>query len=264
MSTNDPAATGSTGTGAAAAPTADAAPSRIHAALTTRRAIWIRRFAQLAVGVFLYGIAISFMVRAAIGVAPWDVLTQGLSKVTGLPFGVLTIIIGAVVLALWIPIKQKPGIGTVVNIIGVGASAEVGFALLPVLDTSSWTSLWVRIPFFAFGLVLLAFATGLYVGARLGPGPRDGLMTGLVARTGWPVWVVRTGIEVVVVAVGWLLGGNVGVGTIAFALLIGPLCGIALPRLRVPEPRETPAEAAADIPVERAASGTATPSSNPA
>ncbi|TPW77030.1 hypothetical protein FJ658_03145 [Schumannella sp. 10F1B-5-1] len=242
--------------------------------------MWVRRFVQLGVGVFLYGIAIAMMVRAGVGVAPWDVLTQGLARTTGLAFGLLTIIVGAIVLALWIPIKQKPGIGTVVNIVFVGLSAEVGFALIPVLDTASLGSLWIRIPLFAAGLVVLAIATGLYVGARLGPGPRDGLMTGLVARTGWPVWIVRTGIEVVVVAVGWLLGGNVGIGTIAFAVLIGPLIGIFLPRMRVPEPEggaavasadprlasaaSSAAELATEAAVEQAAAGTARPSTNPA
>jgi uncharacterized membrane protein YczE len=198
----------------------------------TSRLLWTRRIAQLLVGLFLYGVAIALMVRAAVGVAPWDVLTQGVSKHTGIEFGWVTNLIGVAVLLLWIPLRQKPGVGTVLNVLMIGPSAQLALWIIP-----EQTSLWIRIPLFAVGLLLLAVATGLYVGARLGPGPRDGLMTGLVARTGWPVWVVRTGIEVVVTATGWLLGGNVGLGTLAFALLIGPLVGITLPRLRVPELR---------------------------
>jgi len=192
--------------------------------------LWTRRIAQLLVGLFLYGIAIAMMVRAGIGVAPWDVLTQGLRVQTGISFGVLTIIIGAVVLLLWIPIRQKPGVGTVLNVLLIGPAADLGLAVIPQQHEP-----WLQGLVFAAGLALLAVATGLYVGARLGPGPRDGLMTGLHARTGWPIWVVRTGIEVTVLAIGWLLGGQVGVGTLAFALLIGPMVGVTLPLLTVPE-----------------------------
>jgi uncharacterized membrane protein YczE len=205
----------------------------------TSRLLWTRRIAQLVIGLFLYGVAIALMVRAAVGVAPWDVLTQGVSKHTGIEFGWVTNIIGVAVLLLWIPLRQRPGVGTVANVLMIGPSAQLALWVIPVQH-----SLWIRIPLFAAGLLLLAVATGLYVGARLGPGPRDGLMTGLVARTGWPVWVVRTGIEVIVTGTGWLLGGNVGFGTLAFALLIGPLVGFTLPRLRVPESRvpESPRE----------------------
>ena len=181
-------------------------------------------------GLFLYGIAIAAMVRAEIGVAPWEVLTQGLSNQTGLSFGLLTNLIGAVVLLLWIPIRQRPGIGTVVNVLMIGPSIEIGLALLPQTD-----DLVARILLLAGGLVVLALATGLYIGARFGPGPRDGLMTGIHRRTGWPIWIVRTSIEVTVLAVGWLLGGNVGIGTLAFALLIGPMVNITIPLLRVSE-----------------------------
>jgi len=191
-----------------------------------------RRFAQLFVGLFLYGIAIAAMVRAEIGVAPWEVLTQGLSNQTGLSFGLLTNLIGAVVLLLWIPIRQKPGLGTVMNVLLIGPSAQLGLWLIPHPD-----SMVLRIALFAGGLLLLAVATGLYIGARFGPGPRDGLMTGIHHRWGGKLWVIRTSIEVSVVAVGWMLGGNVGAGTVAFALLIGPLVGITLPRLAVPAAR---------------------------
>ncbi len=202
--------------------------------------IWTRRIAQLLVGLFLYGIAIAMMVRAGIGVAPWDVLTQGIVAQTGITFGMVTIIVGAIVLLLWIPIRQKPGVGTVLNILLIGPAADVGLAFIPQQHEPVLQGL-----LFAAGLALLAVATGLYVGARLGPGPRDGLMTGIHARWGWKIWIVRTGIEVTVLTVGWLLGGQVGIGTLAFALLIGPMVGVTLPFFRVPEvaPPTPPASA---------------------
>ena len=189
-----------------------------------------RRVAQLLVGLFLYGFAIAMMIRAGLGIAPWDVLSQGIVLHTGISYAVVTNVIGALVLLLWIPIRQKPGIGTVVNVLMIGPSIEIGLALLPQTD-----DLVARILLLAGGLVVLALATGLYIGARFGPGPRDGLMTGIHRRTGWPIWVVRTSIEVTVLAIGWLLGGNVGLGTLAFALLIGPMVNVTIPLLRVPE-----------------------------
>ena len=191
-----------------------------------------RRIAQLLAGLFLYGFAIAMMVRAGIGVPPWDVLTQGVALQTGIGFGWVTVIIGAVVLLLWIPIRQKPGIGTVANVLLIGPSAEVGLAVLPAPP-----ELWAQVLLFAGGLAVLAVATGLYIGARFGPGPRDGLMTGIHRRWGWRIWIVRTAIELTVLLIGWVLGGNVGVGTVAFALLIGPMVGVTLPWLRVAEPR---------------------------
>ncbi|MBY6061269.1 YitT family protein [Microbacterium esteraromaticum] len=178
-----------------------------------------RRLTQLFVGVFLYGIGIAFMVEGAVGAAPWDVLSQGISLHVPLSFGMVTILVSAVVLLLWIPIRQKHGFGTIVNALGVGPAADVGFLLIPAPE-----ALWLRVLFFAIGLLVLSAATGLYIGAHFGPGPRDGLMTGLHARWGLPIWVVRTALEVTVVLIGWVLGGNVGVGTVAFALLVGPLC----------------------------------------
>lgn len=176
------------------------------------------------IGLILYGIAISLMVRASIGVSPWDVLAQGVDRHTGWGFGGATVVLGAAVLMLWIPLRQRVGIGTVLNVIVVGSSAQLGLTLVPEL-----TSLWVRIPEFSVGLLLLAAATGLYIAPDLGAGPRDGLMTGLHQRLGMPIWVARTSIEVVVVVTGWLLGGDVGVGTLVFALAIGPLCQRAIP-----------------------------------
>lgn len=191
--------------------------------------IMTRRIVQLIVGVIAYGFAIAMMVRGGVGVSPWDVLSQGVALRTGLEFGIVTILIGAVVLLLWIPIKQKPGVGTVLNVLIVGAAAQLGLEVLPEVD-----SLPVRILLFAGGLALLAVATGLYLGARFGPGPRDGLMTGIHHRFGVKVWIVRTAIEVTVLAIGWLLGGNVGIGTLAFALLIGPMVSVTIPLLMVP------------------------------
>lgn len=196
----------------------------------TERLRWARRIGQLLLGLFLYGIAIALMVRAGIGVSPWDVLTQGLAVKTGLPFGLLVNLIGIVVLLLWIPLRERPGVGTVLNALLIGPSAQLGLELFPQQHIP-----WMQGLVFAGGLALLAIATGLYIGARLGPGPRDGLMTGLHRRTGWRIWIVRTGIEVTVLTVGWLLGGQVGIGTLAFALLVGPMVNVTLPLLRVPE-----------------------------
>ena len=186
--------------------------------------ISLRRGVQLTFGLFCYGFAIGMMIQANLGVSPWDVLGQGAARQSGIAFGVVTTLIGALVLLLWIPLRQKPGIGTVLNVLLVGPSAEVCLALVPAP-----VQLWAKVLLFAGGLVLLAAATGLYIGARLGPGPRDGLMTGMHRRFGWPIWAVRTGIEVVVLALGWALGGTVGLGTVAFALLVGPLVSRTLP-----------------------------------
>ena len=182
-----------------------------------------RRFLQLLLGLFLYGIGISLMVRASVGIAPWDVLTQGLAQQTGLSFGLLTNLIGLAVLLLWIPIRQKPGLGTVLNVVLIGPSAAFGLWLFPPFD-----GLWQQVPAFLAGLGVLALATGMYIGARFGPGPRDGLMTGLHRRTGWPIAVVRTGIEASVLLAGWLMGGDAGWGTLAFALAIGPMCAVTM------------------------------------
>lgn len=188
-----------------------------------------RRIAQLVVGVFLYGIGIAFLVRSSLGAAPWDVLTQGITRHVPLSFGVVTTIVSGIVLLLWIPIRQKPGVGTVVNAVVVGPSADVGFLFIPVGE-----ELWQQALLFAIGLVVLSAATGLYIGAHFGPGPRDGLMTGLHVRLRRPIWLVRTCLEVTVVLIGWALGGIVGVGTLLFALLVGPLCEFFLRVFAVP------------------------------
>lgn len=185
--------------------------------LTGRRLL--RRVPQLLVGLFLYGIGIAFIIRGVLGAAPWDVLTQGIATHLPLTFGTITIIVSGIVLLMWIPLRQRLGIGTVLNALLVGPSADIGFLLIPETEI-----LWVRVVFFAVGLTVLAAATGLYIGTHFGPGPRDGLMTGLHRVTGRPIWMVRTALEVTVVLIGWLLGGSVGVGTVAFALLVGPMC----------------------------------------
>ena len=191
------------------------------------------RVTQLLIGLFLYGFSLAMMIRATLGVSPWDVLGQGAALQTGVPFGLMTNIIGAIVLLLWIPLRQKPGIGTLLNVLLVGPSAEVGLAVL-----GEPTQLWVRIVLFAGGLMLLAVSSGLYIGAQYGPGPRDGLMTGVHRRFGLPIWLVRTAIEGTVLLLGWLFGGPVGLGTVAVVLLIGPLVHLALPLFRIPTRKE--------------------------
>ncbi|GAA1508597.1 putative membrane protein YczE [Agromyces terreus] len=212
--------------------------------------ILARRLVQLYLGLLLYGIAIALIVRGELGVAPWDVLTQGVSKQTGLNFGLVTVLISVVVLLLWIPIRQRPGFGTIMNVLLVGPAADLGLWLIPAgLD------LWARILLLAGGIVVLAIATGLYIGAHFGPGPRDGLMTGIHRRTGWRIWIVRTSIELVVLGAGWLLGGDVGIGTVAFALLIGPLCGYTIPLFAIRRTPDRTADAGASG--ERAVDDTA-------
>ncbi|MFQ4148814.1 hypothetical protein AAGW05_08975 [Arthrobacter sp. LAPM80] len=186
------------------------------------------RMVRLFLGLALYGLAIALMVRGNIGLSPWDVFSQGISRSTGLTFGLCTIIISGVVLLFWIPLKQWPGFGTIANAILVGAFADAGLALIPQAN-----HLPLQIGTFAAGLFLLAFATALYIGAGLGPGPRDGLMTGLVRVTGRPVWLIRTAIELSVVVMGFFLGGVVGAGTAAFTFGVGPLTELTMRWLRV-------------------------------
>ena len=191
-----------------------------------------RRLIQLFAGLFLYGLSIALIVRADLGLDPWDVLNQGVferfAKPAGINFGLVVNLIGMAVLLLWVPLRQKPGIGTVANVLVIGTVANVGLGWIP-----SDLGLPLRAGLLIAGIVLNGVASGAYIGARLGPGPRDGLMTGIIARTGWPVKWVRTAIELAVIAVGWLLGGSVGVGTLLYALTIGPLVHIFLPLLTI-------------------------------
>lgn len=199
----------------------------------------LRRLVQLYAGLVLYGFSMALMIEAALGLNPWDVLHDGLAARVPLTFGQVTIAVGALVLLAWIPLRQRPGVGTVSNVVVIGLAVDASLALLPALD-----SLPVRAGWLAAGIVLNAVATAAYIGARLGPGPRDGLMTGLVMRTGGSVRLVRTLLEVSVLTTGWLLGGTVGVGTVAYALAIGPLVHVLLPRLTVPEAVPAPARPA--------------------
>ncbi|MEA2126745.1 MAG: hypothetical protein QOI80_3527 [Solirubrobacteraceae bacterium] len=210
----------------------------------------VRRLIQLYVGLVIYGISCAMIIRSALGNDPWDVLHQGLARQTGLGTGVWTVIVSGVVLLLWIPLRQRPGFGTVSNAIVVGLVMQV------VLDAFARAdALGVRMALMLGGVVLNGIATGMYIGARLGPGPRDGLMTGLVARGG-SIRVVRTGIEVAVLFCGWLLGGTVGIGTVIYALGIGPLVHITLPLFMTPEPAPSGARPPR-VPAARPASRTA-------
>jgi uncharacterized membrane protein YczE len=194
-----------------------------------------RRLVQLYAGLLLYGASMALMIRAGLGLDPWDVLHQGLAERLPLSFGMVTIVVGALVLLAWIPLRQRPGVGTVSNVIVIGLAVDAALAVLPAPDAPA-----LRVTFILAGVGLNGVATAAYIGARLGPGPRDGLMTGLVRRTGRSVRLVRTSIEVTVLAAGWLLGGTVGVGTVVYALGIGPLVHVLLPVLTVPEPARVP------------------------
>ncbi|GAA4379035.1 hypothetical protein [Paeniglutamicibacter cryotolerans] len=176
------------------------------------------RILRLVIGLAICGTAVSLMIHAGLGASPWDVLAQGVALATGWSFGISSIIISAVVLLLWIPLRQRPGLGTIANAAGVGLMADFILAVLPLPS-----NIWVSAGYLIAGILMLALGTTLYIGAGLGPGPRDGLMTGLLARTGRPVWLIRGTIEVAAVIIGALMGGTVGVGTIVFALAIGPL-----------------------------------------
>lgn len=187
----------------------------------------LHRLVQLYIGLLLYGLSAAFMVRSRLGLDPWDVFHQGLAKHLGLAIGTVVIIIGAAVLLLWIPLRQRPGLGTVSNVVLIGLSMNVALDVLPDPDPLAG-----RIAEMVGGVLLCGLATGMYIGAAFGPGPRDGLMTGLAAR-GWPIRRVRTLIELTVLTGGWLLGGTVGVGTLLYAVSIGPLAHVLIPRFTV-------------------------------
>jgi uncharacterized membrane protein YczE len=194
-----------------------------------------RRLVQLFAGLALYGVSLALVLRAGLGLAPWDVLHQGLAGILGTTVGQMVIAVSFVVLLLWIPLRERPGFGTVANAILVGVFVDLTMVVLD--DAGSW---WARVALLLAGVGLNGLATALYIGASFGAGPRDGLMTGLVRRTGRSVRVVRTVLEVTVLAVGWLLGGTVGVGTLLYALAIGPIAHALLPVFTVrgaPPPR---------------------------
>jgi uncharacterized membrane protein YczE len=207
-----------------------------------------RRLAQLFVGLALYGLSLALVLRAGLGLAPWDVLHQGLAERLGLSIGTVLIAVSFVVLLLWVPLRERPGVGTIANALLVGVFVDL--TLLVVPDAEGWLA---RVALLLLGVGLNGLATALYIGARLGPGPRDGLMTGLVRRSGRSVRLVRTLIEVSVLVTGWLLGGTVGVGTLLYAVAIGPIAHALLPVLTVPtEPRHPEAPAGSLPPGGRA------------
>jgi uncharacterized membrane protein YczE len=195
-----------------------------------------RRLIQLFLGLALYGISLGLMVRGNFGLDPWDVFHQGLAQRTSLSHGMMVNLVGAAVLLLWIPIRQLPGIGTISNVFLIGTFADLSLWLIPPIH-----SLPVTIAMLISGVFLNGVATGAYIGAGLGPGPRDGLMTGLVKRTGGSVRIIRTSIEVAVLAAGWLLGGTVGLGTVLYAIAIGPIVHRMLPVFAIADDREAPA-----------------------
>lgn len=203
-----------------------------------------RRLTQLYAGLVLYGVSDSMLLLAGLGVDPWDVFHQGLSRRLGLGVGTWVIIVGAVVLLLWLPLRQRPGFGTLSNVIVVGVVVDIVMAACPAPH-----GLALRAATMLVGVVLNGVATGAYIGAGLGPGPRDGLMTGLAAR-GHSIRAARTGIEVTVLVTGWILGGTVGVGTVVYAVGIGPLAHFFIPKLHI-------GQGAVRVPAEVSASGVA-------
>lgn len=188
-----------------------------------------RRITQLLIGLAMYGISLAMFIRAGLGLDPWDVFHQGVAGKLGWSIGTVVVVVSFLVLLLWIPLRQMPGFGTLANAVLVGVFADIGLALIP-----AFSHLGGQIAMLAGAVVLNGIASACYIGARLGPGARDGLMTGLARRTGWSVRLSRTLIEVVVLGVGWLLGGSVGVGTVVYALAIGPVVQLLLPRFTVP------------------------------
>lgn len=200
----------------------------------------LRRLVQLYVGLGLYGLSTAMFIRSDLGVDPWDVFHLGVAIQLGMSIGTVIILTGAAVLLLWVPLRQWPGLGTISNVICIGLAADATMALIPELP-----SLPLRVAMMVAGIVVNAIATGMYIGAGFGPGPRDGLMTGIHARLGWSIRSVRTSIEVSVLLIGILLGGSFGVGTVLYALTIGPLIQICLPWFRqkpqvqkIPQPEQ--------------------------
>jgi uncharacterized membrane protein YczE len=196
--------------------------------MTRMRPPRLRRLVQLYVGLVLFGVSSAMLLLAGLGVDPWDVFHQGLSRRLGLGVGTWAIIVGVFVLLLWIPLRQRPGFGTLSNVVVVGLVIDVMLAAVSPVH-----GLAAQIVVMLGGVLLNGFATGMYIGAGLGPGPRDGLMTGLAAR-GHSIRIVRTSIELTVLVTGWVLGGTVGIGTVVYALGIGPIAHVTIPRFRIP------------------------------
>jgi len=188
------------------------------------------RLAILVFGLFVYGLGVALTVQASLGIAPWDVFAQGISIQTGLSFGVSTVVVSALVLLAWIPLKVRPGIGTIANAILIGLFADFWLLVLPDL-----TVYWQQLLMFLIGVVIVAIATGLYISSQLGSGPRDGLMQGTANALDKPFWLVRTGYEGTVLTLGWLMGGQVREGTLIFALSIGYLVQLSLKFFKIPK-----------------------------
>lgn len=186
------------------------------------------RLVTLLAGLFVYGLGVALTVHAGIGIAPWDVLAQGISIQTGLSFGVATVAVSIIVLICWIPLKVKPGFATVANALLVGLFADFWLMILPDL-----TAYWQQLAVFMLGVVVVAIATGLYISSRLGSGPRDGLMQGTANALDKPFWIVRTAFEGSVLTIGWLMGGQVREGTLIFALTIGYLVQMSLKAFKI-------------------------------
>ena len=184
---------------------------------------FVFRLAKLLLGLAIYGVGVALTVDASIGIAPWDVLAQGISAQTGLTFGVSTVVVSVFVLLIWIPLKVKPGIGTISNAILVGLFADVALFYLPTPD-----AYWMKLAMFVLGMLVISFATGMYISCGMGKGPRDGLMFGVAQRANIPFWISRSSIEILVVTVGFILGGQVREGTLIFALGIGYLNQLGL------------------------------------
>jgi len=197
------------------------------------------RLTQLFVGLTLYGLSIALMIHGGLGAMPWDVLHVGLAGRLPFAIGVIMVSVSILVLLAWMPLRQMPGLGTIANALWIGVAADIVLRLLPVAAGLPW-----QLAYMGSGIVLNALATAMYIGSQLGPGPRDGLMTGISRVTGRSLRLARTAIEVVVVAAGWLLGGVVGVGTLLYAVAVGPLTQFFLPyltiALEVPEATEEP------------------------
>lgn len=191
--------------------------------------LWTRRLVQLYVGLACYGISAAMMVRARLGLDPWDVLHQGIAHRTGHAIGTVSVVVGVFVLVLWLPIRQRPGLGTVSNVLVVGLAMNQALRVLP-----DQHGIGAQLAMLIGAIVLCGLATGMYISAGLGPGPRDGLMTGYALRTGLSIRLTRTVLELTVLGVGWLLGGSVGLGTVLFAVGIGPLSQLSLRLMAIP------------------------------
>ena len=180
---------------------------------------------RLVIGLYLFGLGIAFQIRATLGLAPWDVFGQGLANITGLSFGLATVLASALILLLWIPLKQKPGLGTIFNALLIGPFIDLSLRFVP--SAADW-GIFPQIGWYVLGMAIIALGTGVYIGARLGPGPRDGLMTGSVKKFGKPVWIVRTVLEGGATLIGLAFGGPVGLGTVLFVVGIGPMVQVSM------------------------------------